>query len=1117
MNRRVSTFHRDIFARLARTAVSLLVAFTYTGLAPAAQTAQAQTPRIVASESGDWFWTTEFLGGAELNIAIYESQDTSLPPLWQGSRTADEWGFIIAGYDGTGVDLQPGNYLVISDGATTKELLLETITMEVFDNFQEVMAGAAPPGRVVLAAAGTQFEHATLEVEADPLTGAWMADFTTLSFNITEEMRPWSFAHIYDEDMDANEANPPWLPGVWRDEFESEWPGEPWYWINDNPAAWSMAENPGFLRIYTSPYGTGGENLLLRSPDLDYFVIQTRLLFEPVSNFQFAGLVLWQDASNFLQLGRAYCDILDFCADNAIYFDHVVDSSVVNSNFATPVGSPNEAYLRLERRGSEISAFFSAEGIYWSYIGTHFLPEGFSLNGVGLTSSQNFFGEPAVPADFDYFALAPLAEGGPVIRVGPQDDHLRVDDFTPNSHVNFRVYEYPGAPEPFLDIGAGSDASGYTNILGWQHGGDLLPGNYVIASDGLITKELVLEHVSLDAFDAEANLLTGTAPLGRTVWVWVSWPEYDCGMFVTADQITADPAIGAWTADFGAQGCDLFDEMAGIAQVMDDDWDQTESERPRPPTGYHDYNGGDVPSWDWSCSAGGWAMDPDAPFSDVYVRILVDGAQLFDPLLAENYREDLEIAWNEGSGGCPGGSCAFETSLLGYVSLYQPHEIMVEAQDVQTGEWHPLFATPKTIICRTYDIYAFDTLTGKTIPVTGIQDAHEFNPKWSPDGKKVIHTAWWPDTGANGVYITDFSTGVSTALAGADQGGNPEWSPNGRWIAFNIGPYEDADLYILPPSGGAPRLLAEDAMMPTWAPNSQRLAYVQSSDSSIRTVALAGGRQTLVVESGVFPAWSPNGRWIAYTFDGDLWKVPVDVNGNRTGDPIQLTSHETWEGRVTWSADSRTLAFHAGYDGDTDIWSIPANGGEPTRLTGGADFDDYDPSFSPNGRYIAYASYTPLPEPLPQSARLWVAAFTYDLPAGFWSEGVHPYHFEFDLTLPEPVSFSGQGGELFVSNDAPLYDGSVLLRGPRELHRDVVPGGPTCEDTDAIHPDQPARFLIGWLLPEMTHTEARLAFDSMTARAVWDDGMSAGLVRHEIRPYSEETWFDYVCQYTVGR
>jgi hypothetical protein len=149
----------------------------------------------------------------------------------------------------------------------------------------------------------------------------------------------------------------------------------------------------------------------------------------------------------------------------------------------------------------------------------------------------------------------------------------------------------------------------------------------------------------------------------------------------------------------------------------------------------------------------------------------------------------------------------------------------------------------------------------------------------------------------------------------------------------------------------------------------------------------------------------------------------------------------------------------------------------------------------------------------------WIAAFTYDLPPGSWADGVHPYHFEFEWTSPKTGSFSGQEGELFVSNEAQLYDGYVLLRGPEELRRVVNPGGPVCEAVEAVHPDQPTRFLIGWLPGgEMTYPEALAHFESITARVVWDDGTAADLIQHEIRPFSFEDldkWIDYVCTYTV--
>ncbi len=168
----------------------------------------APFPRIVASEAGDWFWVTEFYPGT-LDLFIYESADKA-NLLWSGQAEAtDLWGITFVGRDVHGQDLVPGNYVVVSDGVNEKGVVLETIAMEVFNVDTEIMAGTAPKGREVSAAAGPQEWQERITVQADPLTGMWLADFGSIGFDITEDMRPWSFAQIFDEDGDANEAGAP--------------------------------------------------------------------------------------------------------------------------------------------------------------------------------------------------------------------------------------------------------------------------------------------------------------------------------------------------------------------------------------------------------------------------------------------------------------------------------------------------------------------------------------------------------------------------------------------------------------------------------------------------------------------------------------------------------------------------------------------------------------------------------------------------------------------------------------------------------------------------------------------------------------------------------------------
>ena len=165
--------------------------------------------RIIASTVGDWLWTTDFTPGASLTISIYASQDPGSELLWEGSKVADDSGFVIVDPSDHSLDLVPGNYLTVADESVRKGIVLEAITVEMFDVDLDFMTGTAPAGSAVWVAAGPQDWQEGMSVLADPSTGVWIADFTTIPFDITEEMRPWSYAQIFDNDGDVNEADPP--------------------------------------------------------------------------------------------------------------------------------------------------------------------------------------------------------------------------------------------------------------------------------------------------------------------------------------------------------------------------------------------------------------------------------------------------------------------------------------------------------------------------------------------------------------------------------------------------------------------------------------------------------------------------------------------------------------------------------------------------------------------------------------------------------------------------------------------------------------------------------------------------------------------------------------------
>lgn len=220
-----------------------------------------------------------------------------------------------------------------------------------------------------------------------------------------------NLAHLLDErlcqKLSIQASKPSAKPSsTWRDDFDAGLL-EPWEWLNENPARWNVIENPGYLRIYASTITDGLENLLLIPAGYGDFVISTRMIFSPDTNFQFGGLIIYQDENNFLQFGRSFCDRPKACVGNGIYFDNLLRGSVRDGNFATATNSLDNAYLRLERRGDEVRALYSGNGTNWIEIGTHLIPSEFQVNGVGLIASQDFnTPDHDIPADFDFFEFA---------------------------------------------------------------------------------------------------------------------------------------------------------------------------------------------------------------------------------------------------------------------------------------------------------------------------------------------------------------------------------------------------------------------------------------------------------------------------------------------------------------------------------------------------------------------------------------------------------------------------------------------------------------------------------------------------------------------------------------
>ena len=99
-----------------------------------------------------------------------------------------------------------------------------------------------------------------------------------------------------------------------------------------------------------------------------------------------------------------------------------------------------------------------------------------------------------------------------------------------------------------------------------------------------------------------------------------------------------------------------------------------------------------------------------------------------------------------------------------------------------------------------------------------------------------------------------------------------------------------------------------------------------------------------------YPAISPDGKTIAFEYKGDLWRVPATG-----GAAVALTQNEAYDYMPVWSHDGKQIAFASDRNGNFDVFVMPAEGGEPTRLTYHS-APESPFTFTPDDRYVVFGA-----------------------------------------------------------------------------------------------------------------------------------------------------------------
>ncbi|GAA0857343.1 carbohydrate binding domain-containing protein [Aliiglaciecola litoralis] len=260
-----------------------------------------------------------------------------------------------------------------------------------------------------------------------------------------------------------------------------------------------------------------------------------------------------------------------------------------------------------------------------------------------------------------------------------------------------------------------------------------------------------------------------------------------------------------------------------------------------------------------------------------------------------------------------------------------------------------LVSTPANV----FGISIVNLKTGDVIDIANPNDNPAFNPSFSNNSKKLAYDTYGEYTG---IYIADLKSGNTYPLEGGLDGNDASWSPNGKHIVFDR--YNRTEIVVVPSGGGSAQFVTYgfDA---EWSNTSKKIVY--SDAGALKTINIDGSSETLISSFGINPNWSPNGKQIAFSDGENLWVVDVDRKGNAVGSPYQVTfdGPDIYNQQPSWSNNSKSLVFHSNRttnNSDFDIWQLNISSGEISRLAGSSNVGDFDPSYSKNGKLVAFGT-----------------------------------------------------------------------------------------------------------------------------------------------------------------
>jgi Tol biopolymer transport system component/predicted Ser/Thr protein kinase len=176
-----------------------------------------------------------------------------------------------------------------------------------------------------------------------------------------------------------------------------------------------------------------------------------------------------------------------------------------------------------------------------------------------------------------------------------------------------------------------------------------------------------------------------------------------------------------------------------------------------------------------------------------------------------------------------------------------------------------------------------------------------------------------------------------------------EVSPDGSKVLFGAAqPGKPRGVYVVSSLGGTSRKITEPGCASRWRPDGELIGYIrgtlsapsQSGKREFWTVRPDGSENRLqFIDSLSYTYqafcfdWSPDGKSIGWLRSHPSYNE-IFIRDLKSGKERQLTAYKSPIDEIAWATNDQ-IFFTSSRGGNTNIWMIPANGGEAVQVTKG--------------------------------------------------------------------------------------------------------------------------------------------------------------------------------------